>query len=188
LQYGVGRSFMQSLMVLGPVVVIGSRTAFAALRGAAMPLAAAFGVFFFASSTGVITQATGGYYPQLHLNAAGDYYDRYYTSNEDVATLRWLESRVTSGAAVYPDIQMDPSMFNKSLSVFAPQAPLRAATVIYPPAINRDAYVVLGGANVVAQKTEITVDGYELWYRYPLEFLDNNKNLVYATGTTRVYR
>lgn len=188
LQYGVGRSFMQSLMVLGPVVVIGSRSVFAVLRRGAMPAAAALGVFFLASSTGVLTQATGGYYPQLHLNVAGDYFDRYYTSAADVATLNWLSSHVIAGQSTYPNIQMDPSMYNKSLSIFPPVTPLRASTTIYPSVINKDSYVVLGGANVAQQKTEITVDGYELWYRYPLEFLDAKKNLVYATGSTRVYR
>jgi uncharacterized membrane protein len=190
LDYGVGRSFMQSLMVLGPFLTIGSAVL---LRGRVRRFGAAAGaalaMLFFVSASGVITQALGGYAPQLHLNASGEYYDRYYVTRSEFQTLSWFTNAVAAPAGLnYPDLQVDPVLFNKARSITPRDHPLAAFISIDPGAVRKDAYVMLGSVNVRDHKTELTVDGFALWFDYSMPFLDAHKNLVFATEDTRVYR
>lgn len=190
LEYGVARSFMQSLMVLGPFLVVGAGMVLRGrLRAGRPALSAALAVAFFLSSAGALTQALGGYGPQLHLNNAGDYYDRYYLSSSELQTLTWVQdSLVVPRGVDYPNLQMDTALFNKGGSVFTSAYPLRAFDVLQPGLIFRNSYVVLSRSNVEDHKSLFSVGGYSLWYDYDEPFLADHKNLVYATGDTRIYR
>jgi uncharacterized membrane protein len=190
LEYGVARSFMQSLMVLGPFLGVGVGIVLRGrLRVRRPALSAVVAVAFFASSAGVLTQALGGYGPQLHLNNAGDYYDRYYLTQSELQTLSWVQdSLIVPRGVDYPNLQMDTALFNKGGSVFTSAYPLRAFDVLQPGIIFRNAYVVLSRSNVEDHKSLFSVGGYSLWYDYDEPFLADHKNLVYATGDTRIYR
>jgi uncharacterized membrane protein len=185
LDYGVGRSFMQALMVLGPFTAMGA----AALGGWFAPrwrvgLAFSVAAGIFVSTSGLVPQLTGGYGAQLHLNNAGDYYDRFMLHPQEVTAVDWLKNDVIAGAQHYPDIQVDTNLFNESRSLGG----LRAYDDIYPSDIRRDAYVVLGWANVVEGKDLEVFDGYELWLQYPTTSLRQDKSLVYNNGSTQIYR
>jgi uncharacterized membrane protein len=185
LDYGVGRSFMQCLLILGPFVVLGTMTLAAGpLRRWQSGLALGVALAFFASTTGLVPQLLGAYGPQLHLNNSGDYYDRFYLHTSEVAAVHWLDASVISPSPTYPDIQTDFDFNNKVRSLGG----IRAFTDIYPSDIQKNAYVVLGYTNVVDDKFVTNLDGQELWLRYPLPLLDAQKNLVYDNGTTRIYR
>ena len=185
LDYGVGRSFMQCLLVLGPFVVLGTMTlARGPLRRWQSGFAVGVALAFFASTTGLVPQLLGAYGPQLHLNNSGDYYDRFYLHTPAVAAVEWLKGSVIAGAAVYPDIQTDFDFNNMIRSLGG----IRAFTNIYPSDIQKNAYVLLGYTNVVDHKFDLTVDGQELWLRYPLALLDAQKDLIYDNGTSRIYR
>jgi uncharacterized membrane protein len=185
LDYGVGRSFMQALMVLGPFMAIGA----AALAGWLVPrwrTGMAFGLagVIFASTSGLVPQLTGGYPAQLHLNNSGDYYDRFYLQAQDVAGVQWLKSSVVERSSRYPDIQADTDLFDDSRSLGG----IRAYDDIYPSDIRKDAFVVLSGTNVKSGKVLEVVDGYELWLQYPTDVLDHDKSLIYDNGGTQIYR
>jgi uncharacterized membrane protein len=185
LDYGVARSFMQALMVLGPFVAIGTvalmQGPLARVRlGAAMAVALAF----FATTSGLVPQLLGSYGAQLHLNNSGDYYDRFYLHPEEVAALGWLDAAAIRSSPRYPDIQMDRDLFNKARSLGG----VRAYDDIYPSDIHRDAYVVLGYPNVTTGRTLVPTSGFQLWLRYPENVLAASKSLVYTNGATRIYR
>ena len=188
LDYGVPRSFMQALLVVGPFQVLGTLVVaawFSRLGRVAAAAVPAVALVYFTSSTGLAPQALGAYPPQMHLNNAGQYYDRFYTHPGDVAVLEWANGIVQS-AAPYPDIQMDPGMFNRRYSV----GRFAADNNILPAAVRRDSFVVLGYSNVVDHKVEVSEVNYQLWYTYEYspEFLDDAKDRVYDNGTARVYR
>lgn len=185
LDYGVGRSFMQALMVLGPVMAIGAAELAGVLRvrnrvGAAFGIAGAI----FVSTSGLVPQLVGGYGPQLHLDNSGIYYDRYLIHPQEVAVVDWLKTSVIATSPRYPDIQMDQDLFNKTRSLGG----IRAYDDIYPSDIFSDAYVVLGPTNLVAGRLLETYDGYDLWLQYPTGVLDRGKSLIYNNGITRIYR
>lgn len=185
LDYGVGRSFMQCLLVMGPFIVLGTMTVAAGpMRRWQGGVALGISLAFFASTTGVVPQLLGAYGPQLHLNNSGDYYDRFYLHTQEVKAAQWLKTSVIAGASVYPNVQTDFDNYNKIRSLGG----IRAFTDIYPSDIQKNAYVLLGYTNVVDGKFDTIADGREVWLRYPLGLLDSQKDLVYDNGDTRIYR
>jgi uncharacterized membrane protein len=184
LDYGIGRSFMQALIVLGSVMAIGLDGLFGVVmnRWRLLPtFAVAAGMYV--STSGLVPQLTGGYAPQLQLNNAGDYYDEYYLTPQLVSELQWLQNSVIT-PRLYPDIQADGDVFNEARSLGG----IRAYSDIYPSAVRKDAYVVLGPNEVRFDRFPVTSDGYEFWLLYPTTVIQNSKSLVYDNGQTRVYR
>lgn len=185
LDYGVGRSFMQALMVLGPFMAIGG-AALCGLVAAKWRNGVAFGMAgaIFASTSGLVPQLLGGYGPQLNLNNAGDYYDRYLIQPQTVAGIGWLRSSVIDTSSRYPDIQTDFDTLNQARSL----GTLRAFDDLYPSDIHKDAYVVLAYPPTVEGRDLEIVDGYELWIEYPTGVLAGQKSLVYSNGEMEIYR
>jgi hypothetical protein len=130
------------------------------------------------SSTGVFTQLLGGYGAQLHLNNSGAYYDDYYLHRSEVLAADWLKEKHIDPSA----IQMDQLLAYQ----FGPDAKL--SNGIYPSLIRKDSYVFLGVPVVTRGQTRVTYQGTELTYAYPMQFLDQNKDLIYANGSSKIYR
>lgn len=181
--YGLLRAFQQGLLLLAVFLAVGimalvprssSRGGFAVATGIAL--------LFFASATGVITQALGGYGPQLHLNNAGAYYSLYETQPQEVSAISWLNHQDTGTGQV--PVQVDVFTFLEVQSYA--KVPLDN-TGILPVQILRNAYVLVAPSDLSGGPSLIQ-SGNIVTYTEPLGFLNTTKNLVYNDGTTRVYR
>ena len=187
-EYGLLRAFQQSLMFLDVFLVVGSATLafFFRKEGVGVLLASVIAIIFFLSSTGVFTQILGGYDPQLHLNNSGLYYDLYYAHAGEIAASAWLSARINIAAG--------DELQSESQSVFyrvQGQTPLLDSGPLndmYPGLIRKNAYVYLDFENVRKQQSTISYNGSEITYAYPLQFLDNTKDLIYDSGDARIYR
>ena len=185
--YGLLRAFQQALLVLNILLVVGS-LALVPRRAAPKRIAVAsiLVLALFASSTGVFTQLLGGYGPQLHLNNAGTYYDIYYPHPEEVAGITWLRTHIddTTQGNANAEIQTDRYTALRLQTLI----PRRVLDDIFPSVVQRDAYVFLGFSTVTDGKSTVPFRGDLTTYRYPLPFLDDNKDLIYSSGGSRVYR
>ena len=119
----------------------------------------------------------------------GTYYDVYYLHKSEVVSIDWLSNRLAGDTqvadnAVRAEVQTDRYSLKKINSM----AELNAMNDIYPGLIRRDSYVYLGYTNVVKSQASMVFDGNLLTYTYPLDFLDQNKDLVYSNGTARIYK
>ncbi len=185
--YGVLRTFAQALFWLAPFLAVGSIQAFSWL-GRPTSLRVAFGVatVLFLSLTGVITQALGGYPPQLHLNNSGRNYDNYYLNAQEVSGIRWLQGRVRAEWADSVGLRVSTDRY--AVARFGSYADVEADDDIFPTLLRRDAYAFLG--YTATQKGEVTlfIAGDRVTYYYPIDFLDKNKSLIYSSDGARVYR
>ncbi len=184
-EYGLLRSVQQGLFVLAPFLVAGSVAPFMwlGLRRAGIA-AAALGVGFYLSLTGVLPSILGGYPAQLHLANSGEYYDLYYVQPQERAATGWLGSHESAGTEVQNErqsnryVSSDPATF-ASLDL--------SGDDIYPTLL-RPASVVFLGESVVRRELATVGDGSdELIYRYPLAMLDATKDLVYSNPGARIY-
>jgi uncharacterized membrane protein len=184
--YGVLRSFQQSLMILDVFLVMGSLTLIPRIAEPRRILLAGFlALGFFASSTGMITQTLGGYDPQLHLNNSGTYYETFYVHPEEIAGMAWLSKDVAmTGGTVQAETVSYRYTFTGSNSLLR----IDTGNDIYPALVRQDSYVFLGYTNVRQRLATVGIDGDMVTYHYPLSFLDDNKDLIYANGGARVYR
>ncbi len=186
-EYGLLRSFQQALVILDVFLVVGVASLIPKLgERRRLHLAGAAAIALFVSSTGVITQSLGGYPPQLHLNNAGTYYDIYYLHPEELAATAWLRTNTEAGlhGEVQSEVQTDRYTFTRL------QAPrlLNPLDDIAPEFLRPSAYVFLGYSNVTKDQSTTIVASDLITYRYPVAFLEQNKDLIYSSGGARVYR
>jgi uncharacterized membrane protein len=181
--YGVLRAFQQSLLVLAPFLAVGSVHILGWLGARwSSRLASALALWFVLSLTGVVPQITGGYGAQLHLNNSGEYYDLYYGHPEEVAAAGWVEARVRADGEGVIKTQIPGSLlYGFSSEIFVDR-------VIYPAEIGPYDYVVLGATTVLEDRATVEYGGDRLSYRYPIEFLDQHKDLVFHDGRAVIYR
>lgn len=193
-EYGLLRAFQQSLLVLATPVVLGGLVAAGFLRsrprwvvGGSLPLVLAV------SSTGLLAAVTGSYVPQLHLGNSGDYYENFLVHDTDLAAVEWL-LRAQHGDPSAPRACAGPA----ALSGLPEPAADRLATVgclqlmakndSAPALVPKRGFVYLDYARAVRHRAFGMMGGAGVRYRYPIDFLNDNKNCVYAGGGAVVYR
>jgi uncharacterized membrane protein len=184
--YGVLRAFQEALILIAPVLVVGSLTVFRPLGKVWAPItAAAVCIGIFISTTGLLPQILGGYPAQLGLNNSGAYYDDYYMHPQEIAAVGWLagKPRVLPGGVQAEDFT-DKFLFNAQSDVTGRQV----ITDIYPSLIRRSSWVILGYSTVQTGQATSDYGGDLITYAYPIGFLRGSKNLVYNDGGAEIYQ
>lgn len=180
-EYGTQRLFQQLLVILSFPLVIGTLVV-SNLAGDKRAIYVSYFIFviFFLSLSGFTPQATGDYYPQLHLNNDGVYYDYYYTHKSEVDSINWLAKNFNDKF----DIYSNSSTRSKLLAITG----LFSYKKILPATIRKEAYVYLDYSNVKNAENIISYKGDLIIYKYPIEFLNQNKNLIYSNGGAKIYK
>jgi uncharacterized membrane protein len=187
--YGVLRAFQESLILIAPLLVVGSLTIFS-LFGRVWELrwATVVCLLIFISTTGLMPELLGGYQAQLAMNNSGQYYDTYYVQPQDIAAVNWLAGKpgVLPGGLQTP---LGPTTANRfyftSPSLVTGRQAMGEA---YPTQILRLSWIILPESVVHEDQASVYVDGVVINYRYPMGLLAGNKNLVYDNGGTEIYR
>ena len=178
LSYGLLRLFQQQLILLGLPVVLGSLFLFKKIGEAKqMFLVGTISVLFFWSLSGFFSEASGGYYPQLHLRDSGIYYDAYYVHEEEASSIKWLSDNMAQDYTV----QADPVTKDRLLA----HGPIYTLSGNFPQTIRKGAYFYAGYFNLLGN-TVISVDR-PLIIKFPLNFLDENKDLIFNNGFSGIY-
>jgi hypothetical protein len=173
-EYGTLHFFQQSLIILALPVVIG------AMMISDRTGTAVFFVLFFLSLYGFIPQLTGGFYPTLNLNNAGIYYNDFYTHAEELSSRSWLLSNYNKDNLVQESYDSKAKLFTFT--------PIRTNNTILPATVQKNSYVYLNYANIQTMRDTVYYGGATLNYMYPLNFLDENKDLIYSNGKSRIYK
>jgi hypothetical protein len=180
--YGTLRAFQEALILTAPVLVAGSVIVFAPFgRPWNLRMATAVCVAFFISTTGLLPQLLGGYPAQLSLNDSGQYYDVYYPQPADVAAENWMVSQA--------DVRQDglqTALGTTTASSFVSGS--YSVADIYPVLIFRSSWVMLNSTIVHTGRAPLSAQGQVLAYKYPVQMLQDNKNLVYDNGGAEIYR
>lgn len=184
--YGVLRAFQESLMVLGPVVVVGSITIFRFLGERRAQIAATMACLgLFVTTTNLLPQLLGGNLAELNLNNSGNYYDMYYMRPQDEAAVSWLGGQPgVLSDSIQASYMETKFMFTNLAEVNG----VEAITDIYPTTILRNSWLILGYPTVGTGLAWTSYDGDLIEYRFPSHLLGNNKNLVYDNGGAEIYK
>lgn len=188
-EYGLLRAFQQALLLLAPFVVLGTHS----LLGWAPPAARQTGsvviaLGFYLSMTGVVPQALGQYYPQLHLNNAGKYYDIYYVHPSEVLGVQWLTTYLRDARVQNADVQTEVQTDRYAINRLQPFFQFSSQDDLYPALLRRSSFVFLGFTHVRRSEATVLHKGDLITYTYPMPFLDREKDLIYSNGYARVYR
>ena len=188
-EYGLLRAFQQSLIFLGIFIAVGSMGLLIRNKDKArITFASVLVILFFLSSVGVFTQLLGGYGAQLHLNDSGLYYDNYYLQKGEVIAIDWLTDRFKADETPTYQAEVQTDRFQSAKVSQISSSDLNPLSDIYPGLIRKDSYVYLGYANVNKSQANMTYEGTLISYNLPIQFLDQQKDLIYNDGDSRVYR
>lgn len=183
IDYGLLRLFQQNLIFLSLPIFLGltavTSIVFRSERNQ-LYFYLTFLISFFLVLSGVIPQLTGGGRPLLSLNNSGLYFDSYYTHAEEVASIDWITRYKTLGlpiqAAHFSDIKM------------IAYGHIGAYIELIPETTKRKSFVYLNYDNVKKSNILEIIYGDVIYYKFPMEFLNKNKNLIYNNGGSIIYR
>ena len=179
IEYGLLRLFQQLLFLLSLPIVMATSILFIFLKGSKRIYAITlFAVILFLTLTGFISYITGGYYPQMTLDNKGLYYDAYYTHKEDVYSALWLEKNRKIDAPIQSDLSGSAKLLTYG-NIFALKE-------IFPPTIRKKSYVYLTISNL--KNSIVSIEANTLIFNSPIDFLSQNKNLIYNNGSNRIYK
>lgn len=183
IDYGLLRLFQQNLVFLLLPVILGLVFLCGLIvkdhRGQQI-FAGGILLYFFLLLSGFVPQLTGGARPLLYLNNYGLYYDSYYVHAEEVASTIWMAEhgnrRLPIQAAHFSDIKM--IAFGR----------IGAYIELLPVTTKKKSYVYLNYDNVQTNNIIEIVNGNVVYYAFPMEFLNTNKNMIYNNGGSIIYR
>lgn len=176
--YGLLRLFQQLLMFLSLPLVFGSLLLLRLVsKTKVIYFAGVIAILFFLSLSGFMDGLTGGYYPQVNLTNQGLYYNIYYIKRAELTSMTWLK-KVAPGSTVQADIHAMSKLLNFGY--------IYSLEGILPQIIRKSAYVYVGEANI-AGRTVLSTER-SLTITFPIEFLENHKDLIYNNGLSRIYK
>jgi uncharacterized membrane protein len=175
--YGASRGFQEALFVLAPFVAIALVRGLAALRVPhSRAVAGGLAIASMTSLVGVLPQLTGGYVAQVDLNNTGIYVADYYTTPQEIATIRWLNSQPALAWQMNPDLaERIQTMTGTPLIIDD-----------FPDVLRRNATLVLGAATTA---TGADLYGTQQSWQWPAGLLRTVKSRVYdSEGGGSVYK
>ncbi len=210
-EYGIFRALQQSMFVLALPMVLGGiwmdaligkvklflfrycpKIAEMRLRNLLNAQNSAFSItlalLFFLYSTTFLPQVFGQTPAILFLNNAGRYYDNYLIKAAEVFAVDWLDRVISSDSDSTHGVNLYIQTDRYSRKKFASITTLDAYNDIFPGVVRKDAYVFLGQATAKKGRATFVYNSDQVTYVYPMQFLDDNKNLIYSNGSAKVYR
>ncbi|HUC01832.1 MAG TPA: DUF2206 domain-containing protein [Candidatus Paceibacterota bacterium] len=184
INYGLLRLFQQNLIFLALPITLGLIAVIAVFfRSQKKRLIAAGTVllFFFVILSGLLPELTGGGRAALPLNDYGFYYDAYYGHTQEIGSIDWL------GANRNPAFPVQAALYFSGVKILA-FANLGTLTGLLPSTIQKNSYVYLNYTNVKTGNVIQYIDGAVVYYQFPLNFLQDNKNLIYNNGGSEIYQ
>ncbi len=193
-EYGIFRALQQSLFLIAPIVAVGSIVVGSVLmkifraKKDGQIFALILFILYFLYSSSFLRELIGGSTYVLHLNNKGIYYENYLIQTNEIYGTEWLSKATKNTTASLSgrtiSIQTDKNSKEKLASLVS----LGSENNIYPGLIRKNSYVFLGPTNSIKQKAVALYNADQISYSYPIKFLDDNKNLIYNNGGSRVYK
>lgn len=143
-----------------------------------MAIVALIVVTILALQVGVIDQFTGGPL-RITLTQPRGRFDAYYIYDDEVFAAHWLGRERVDNTLVFTD-----SIAALRLQSYMDYQP---STQLFPPAILRRSYVYLDDANTMRNHSFYLFRNNLLSYNTPIDFLNQNMDLIYSGGGSRIY-
>jgi uncharacterized membrane protein len=131
-------------------------------------------------SNGFVYQIIGGT-PVLLLNNFGAEYDQFYITQPEINSAKWLENNGDNNRILYAD-----QVACLRLTSFGHT--MKCDYNILPSTIDKSSYVYLSNTNLQEGKVYKNYGTDFLTYTTPIEFLNNNKNLIYNSKGSEIFK
>lgn len=180
--YNFDRLYMQVMFILSVVEIFGGViliNLFIRNKEASTKLLSYFYIIVFLFTYCFIWQIVGGK-TVMWLNNFGYYYDQTYTHGSEYLTANWLK-QIPGNPRIYTT-----DTGRNILAAYAHKNNVK--TDLFPSTIETYAYVFVTYTNLKEGIASFYYRGAHLEYAYPLNFIKQNKNLIYSNGKSEVYK
>lgn len=178
--YNFSRLYLQMFFILSTLSVIGGVLSMKYLPRYRMIILTLLACIVFCSFSGAFDQITGGQ-ARITLDQPPSTFDSYYIHDSEIASAQWLAAEHIPGNLVQSDI-----VANLRLQSFANTSATNF--VIFPQTISVNRYMYLTSENIEQGKAYFEYNNNILVYNYPLDFVGNDKDLIYNDGGSEIYR
>jgi uncharacterized membrane protein len=181
--YNAERALMQSLGVFAVTfcwVLERVTHRWVNMRNALLWIIALFLGGFIVNASGLIGAVLGGG-TATNLANSGEDYERFYRTNQELAAASWLGSKVRSGQFVYADRYAE-----LALTAMTELGPTVVQDVT-PLTIDQHAWIYASTSNIVNGRARAVFENYSIYYTFPIQFLDENFDIVYSDGASEVF-
>lgn len=179
LQYNLSRFYLQLLFFLSlPAILLAFFLFFPLKKWTTVFV----GVLIFTQYiylSGLMYQLFGGE-ARMYLNNFGADYDKFYMHEQEVASGQWLKKYIGKKGTLFMDREANLRLFRIINRGFNYNT--------LPALIYQDAYVYASYANIVSNRTRIHTTGAIIEFTFPRQFLEENKDVVYSNGKSKIYR
>ncbi len=186
LEYDLERTYIQTLPILVFSLVWGGLyvTRFLRLRDNLKLFFLLFlTIVYFMFNSGLLPQLIGGTSPPATLANFGVHYNRFYVHKTEVESAKWLV--MNRGKSFY--IYADPDARTK-LVANSDIPSISIKEYILPSIIGKSGYVYTSWANTIKGSVIAYHLGQSISYNYPIDFLNQNKNLIYNNSESKVFK
>lgn len=181
--YDQVRTYQQMLIVMGGVG--GLALIFKGiLRYKATVALMGFVCIYFIFVSNTLSYFTASPSVPTGLANRGNDYQSYYVNQAEVSTGIWLRDHKE---AEIP-ISGDSYARNKLRITLHPKLSQTVSTSLVPTALPKKGYIVAFTTNKQKGIAYATVGDGLITYKYPYEFIESEKNAVYSTAETTIYR
>jgi uncharacterized membrane protein len=183
LYYNLFRVYLQTLIVSSVSLIFGLNLLFSRLRNEYSKIiySSLIVVLFFVSTNGLGSYLVGGA-ANMNLNNFGEDYDKFFTHPQEIYSAIWLTKNRNPKLSVYADDTASLRLISFGNGI------IYHDRAVLPSTITKDSYIYLDYANTWRGITISNYHGKQISYKYPLEFLERNKNLIYDNGGSKIFR
>ena len=140
-------------------------------------------IVYFMFNSGLLPQLIGGISPPVTLANSGNHYDRFYVHKSEVEAAKWLTVNRKKNYYIYADPDAKCKLAAYSNIPF-----ISIKEYVLPSVLGKSGYVYANWTNTVKGKAFAYYRGQSVSYNYPLEFMNQNKNLIYNNGGSEVFK
>ena len=180
-QYNMERLYQQGLIFLVFFPVFFIKSVFTKLSHTIkyVFILTLFSVYFF-SYHGVIIQMFGGL-PTMNLNNFGNEYDQYYIHESELKSAKWLDQNREIDNFIHADSYAE-------LRLSSGTNISNVQTKLLPSSFWQKSYIYGTEENVLRGKVQANFNSTSLVYNFPLQFLNDNKDVVYSNKKSIIYK
>ncbi len=178
--YNLTRLFLQMFFTLSIVSIIGGMALFRNIPRFQMYIIVPLIAFMFLAQSGVWDSSVYGA-PRLTLRPSPAIYDLYQIHEGDIAGARWVSQNRGKIGILQSDV-----ISNLRLQSFGN---MNADNLrIFPGTILVHSSVFVSSANVESNNAYFQFANRTFVFKYPFDFLDSHKSLIYNNGQSRIYK
>ena len=119
----------------------------------------------------------------LQLNNFGGVYDQLYVHEAEIKSSEWLFSNRPKSQLIYADDRASYKLWFSSKN-----DAYNIIKDVFPSVIDKEAFVYSSYTNTIEKRGFAYIEGQEIGYNFPSEFLNQNKSKIYNNGSTEIFK